>query len=153
LRLLADQCRAEDDLDRLRGLEGAAAALYFGQFGKLLRTADLTFAGRTRRPPRDPVNACLSFGYALLGSVLETEVLRCGLEPLIGFLHQPAYGRPSLMLDLLEEFRPLVDALVVRLVNLRQLGPRDFERRGGPDLEEILAEEPPDEALPDAALP
>jgi CRISPR-associated protein Cas1 len=159
MRLLAEQAGRETDLDRLRGLEGLAAALYFGQFAKLLRTSDLTFAGRSRRPPRDPVNACLSFGYTLLGNLLETDLLRCGLEPLVGFFHQPHHGRPSLALDLLEEFRPCVDALVLRLVNRRQLGPLDFERRGGPELEEILAETPPVESggegssFPDPAVP
>jgi CRISPR-associated protein Cas1 len=153
LRLLAEECAREEDLERLRGFEGMAAAVYFGQFGKLLRVPDLTFAGRSRRPPRDPVNACLSFGYALLGNVLETELLRCGLEPLVGFLHQPEHGRPSLMLDLLEESRPLVDALVLRLVNRRQLGPVDFERRGGPALEEILAETPGTDAGGAVATP
>jgi CRISPR-associated protein Cas1 len=143
LRLLAEQCPREDDLDRLRGLEGQAAALYFSQFPKLLRGTELTFAGRSRRPPRDPVNACLSFGYSLLGTVAETEVSRSGLEPLVGFFHQPQHGRPSLMLDVIEEFRPFIDALVLRLVNRRQLGPVDFERRGGPALEEVLAEMPP----------
>jgi CRISP-associated protein Cas1 len=146
LRLLAEESAREEELERLRGLEGMAAAVYFGQFGKLLRVADLTFAGRSRRPPRDPINACLSFGYTLLGNLLETDLLRCGLEPLVGFLHQPEHGRPSLMLDLLEESRPLVDALVLRLVNRRQLGPVDFERRGGPELDEILAETPADDA-------
>jgi CRISPR-associated protein Cas1 len=142
MRLLIEQCRGESDLDRLRGLEGMAAALYFGQFGKLLLGSELTFHARSRRPPRDPVNACLSFGYALLGTVAETEVLRAGLDPMIGFLHQPLHGRPSLMLDLIEEFRPFIDALVLRLVNRRQLGVLDFEQRGGADLAEILAETP-----------
>jgi CRISPR-associated protein Cas1 len=141
LRLLVERLRREDDLEAVRGLEGMAAALYFGQFGKLLLTAELAFHGRSRRPPRDPVNACLSFGYAMLGTVVETEVLRCGLEPLIGFFHQPHPGRSSLVLDLLEEFRPFVDALVLRLVNRQQLGPVDFERRGGPELAELLAAE------------
>ncbi len=142
LRLLVEECGRVADLDRLRGLEGQGAALYFGQFGKLLRASELTFHGRSRRPPRDPVNACLSFGYTLLGTVAETEVLRCGLEPMVGFFHQPQYGRPSLMLDVIEEFRPFVDGLVLRLVNRRQLGPLDFERRGGPELAEVLAESP-----------
>jgi CRISPR-associated protein Cas1 len=146
LRLLAEQAVRETDLDRLRGLEGMAAALYFGQFGKLLLSTELVFAGRSRRPPRDEVNACLSFGYALLGTVIETEVLRSGLDLMIGFFHQPQYGRPSLMLDVLEEFRPLVDALVLRLINRRQLGPLDFERRGGPALEEVLGAAPEEEA-------
>jgi CRISPR-associated protein Cas1 len=143
LRLLVGQAARTDDVDSLRGLEGRAAALYFSQFGKLLRAPELVFTHRTRRPPRDPVNACLSFGYALLGTAVETEVLRCGLEPLLGFFHQPHHGRPSLMLDLLEEFRPLVDTLVLRLVNRRQLGPLDFERRAGASLAEVLAESPP----------
>jgi CRISPR-associated protein Cas1 len=142
LRLLAEQCPAESDLERLRGLEGRAAALYFGQLHKLVLAPEMPFAGRSRRPPRDPVNACLSFGYALLGTVVETEVLRCGLEPLVGFFHQPHHGRPSLALDLLEEFRPFIDTLVLRLVNRRQLGPLDFERHGGAELDEILAETP-----------
>jgi CRISPR-associated protein Cas1 len=129
LRLLAARFPQEDDLDRIRGNEGLAAALYFSQFDKLLRTDELTFHGRNRRPPRDPVNACLSFGYALLTSAAESEVLRCGLDPQVGFFHQPHPGRPSLVLDVVEEFRPFVDALVLRLVNRRQLGPLDFERR------------------------
>jgi CRISP-associated protein Cas1 len=143
MRLLVEACPGVTDLERLRGVEGQAAALYFGQFGKLLRTPDLAFAGRNRRPPRDPVNACLSFAYTLLGNVVETEMLRAGLDPLVGFFHQPLHGRPSLMLDLLEEFRPFMDALVLRLINRRQLGPVDFERHGGPDLAAILAEAPP----------
>ncbi len=142
LRLLIEQCPRQTDLDTLRGLEGRAAALYFGQFAKLLLVADLPFAGRSRRPPRDPVNACLSFGYTLLGRVVETELLRAGLEPAVGFFHQPHHGRPSLMLDVLEEFRPVIDALVLRLANRRQLGPGDFERHGGPALEDILADAP-----------
>ena len=151
MRLLAEECPREQDLDRLRGREGMAAALYFGQFGKLMLAdpgADaprLAFNGRSRRPPRDPVNACLSFGYALLASMVETEVLRCGLDPLVGFFHQPLHGRPSLVLDLMEEFRPLVDSLVLRLVNRRQLGPLDFERRTGATLAEILADTPEEE--------
>lgn len=148
MRLLVEQCARQTDLDVLRGLEGRAAALYFSQFAKLLLTGDLAFEGRSRRPPRDPINACLSFGYTMLGRVVETEVLRCGLEPQVGFFHQPHPGRPSLMLDVLEEFRPFVDALVLRLVNRRQLTPLDFERHGGPALEEILAEEDGDPAAP-----
>jgi CRISP-associated protein Cas1 len=142
LRLLGEQVGRESALDSLRGLEGRAAALYFGEFPKLILVADMPFAGRSRRPPRDAVNACLSFGYTLLGRVAETEVLRAGLDPAVGFFHQPHHGRPSLMLDILEEFRPLVDALVLRLVNRKQLGPLDFDRRGAHDLADILADAP-----------
>ncbi len=138
LRLLHDRAQACTSLDSLRGLEGAAAAAYFEHFGRLLRNDAFHFQGRTRRPPRDEVNAMLSFGYAVLGSLLETELYRCGLDPLLGFFHQPAFGRASLMLDLLEEYRPVIDALVLRLVNRRQLSPQDFERRTGQLLADLL---------------
>ena len=140
---------AEGDMLVLRGFEGQGAALYFGQFGKLIRNPAFAFATRSRRPPLDPVNALLSFGYAVLGSIAETELYRCGLDPMLGFLHQPAYGRPSLMLDLLEEFRPLIDALVLRVVNRRQVGEGDFEQRGDRTAEKILAESVPFERPPD----
>ncbi len=140
LRLILEQCAVEDDLERLRGREGMAAAQYFGQLGKLLKAPGSTFNGRSRRPPRDPVNACLSFGYTLLERVVETEVLRCGLDPAVGLFHQPCPGRASLALDILEEFRPFIDSLALRLVNRRQLGPLDFEQRHGPELAEVLAE-------------
>ena len=143
LRVLSERAAACSDLDVLRGFEGQAAALYFGQLNKLIRNPAFHFAGRTRRPPRDPVNALLSFGYAVLGSIAETEVYRCGLDPMLGFLHQPAYGRASLMLDVLEEFRPLVDTLVLRVVNRRQVGEGDFEQRGEKTAEEVLAEPTP----------
>lgn len=139
LRWLVLECERQPALDRLRGLEGQAAALYFGQFGKLILAEGMAFSRRSRRPPLDAVNACLSFGYTLLGNILESELHRCGLDPMVGFLHQPHHGRKSLALDLLEEFRPFVDTLVLRLVNRRQLGPGDFERQAA-DVEAILAE-------------
>lgn len=138
LRLLHARAQGCTSLDSLRGLEGAAAASYFAHFGQLLRNDAFRFHGRTRRPPRDEVNAMLSFGYAVLGSILESELYRCGLDPLLGFFHQPAFGRASLMLDLLEEYRPLVDTLVLRVVNRRQLSPQDFERRTGEQLADLL---------------
>lgn len=138
MRLLLHQVASETSLDRLRGLEGQGAALYFSQFGKLLRAPAFSFTVRTRRPPRDPVNACLSFGYAVLGSLVESRAERAGLDPTLGFFHQPAYGRPSLALDVLEEFRPLVDSLVLRLLNRHQLGENDFERRSDVPLDEAL---------------
>ncbi|MDD4268945.1 MAG: CRISPR-associated endonuclease Cas1 [Pirellulaceae bacterium] len=140
MRLLIHRAERENQIDSLRGLEGQAAALYFGNFGRLIRSAPFSFTGRNRRPPRDPVNAALSFGYALLTNTAETEVLRCGLDPMVGFFHQPAYGRPSLVLDLIEEFRPIVDSLVLRMINRRQLGPLDFQQQAGESLESLLAE-------------
>ncbi len=146
LRLLCDRAPGERGLDALRGVEGQAAALYFSQFDKLILAPGFEFNGRNRRPPRDPVNACLSFGYAVFGSIIETEILRCGLDPFLGVFHQAAYGRASLMLDLLEEFRPVIDGLVLRLINRRQLAAGDFDRLSGQSLEDILGDDatPPD---------
>lgn len=142
LRLLKSRAESAASIDSLRGMEGAAAATYFSHFGTLLRNDQFQFHGRSRRPPRDEVNSMLSFGYAVLGSTLETELYRCGLDPLLGFFHQPAYGRASLMLDLLEQWRPTLDALVLRVVNRRQLSPGDFEHRSNRQLDEILNQHP-----------
>lgn len=153
LRLAAHRAAEAPDIETLRGIEGHAAATYFARFGKLIINDRFTFEGRTRRPPRDPVNACLSFGYALLGTLAENEILRTGLDPMLGFFHQPAYGRPSLTLDLIEEFRPHVDQLVLRLVNLRQLAPSDFRQVGPVPPERFLAaigrDQVPDPGQPD----
>lgn len=149
LRLAIRRAAAASLLDELRGQEGHAAALYFGQFGKLLRNADFCFEHRNRRPPRDPVNALLSFGYAVLGSLIETDTYRCGLDPMLGFLHQADYGRASLMLDVLELFRPFVDTLVLRIINRRQIGCGDFVRQTAQSVEEILRDEFADEAAAD----
>ncbi len=140
MRRLAERARRETSIDTVRGFEGQAAALYFRNFGRLIRSEHFTFTCRTRRPPRDPVNAALSFGYALLTTQAETTVLQCGLEPMVGFFHQPAYGRPSLVLDLIEEFRPLIDGLVLRMVNRRQLGPSDFQQHSAASLAAVLAD-------------
>lgn len=115
-------------LDSLRGIEGAGSAMYFGVFDKLLKPSDMRFAKRVRRPPTDPVNALLSFGYALLASDLQSAVNTVGFDPYQGYLHVEHYGRPSLALDLMEEFRPLiVDSVVLTCVNKRIIGPRDFD--------------------------
>ena len=130
LKTLKDQLATVDDIDRLRGLEGAASAAYFGCFGHLLAEG-WTFPNRNRRPPKDPVNALLSFGYALLGLSLEAAVYTTGLDPYVGLFHVVDYGRPSLTLDLMEEFRPvIVDSLVLNVVNHGYLKPTDFEKRG-----------------------
>jgi len=141
LRLVAERAKRTSGIDELRGVEGHAAAIYFSQFPKLIRNDGFSFRGRNRRPPRDPINALLSFGYAVLGSLIESDIYRCGLDPMLGFLHQPAYGRPSLMLDLLEEFRPLIDGLVLRVVNRRQIGPRDFNTVSGASLAALLQDD------------
>jgi len=111
------------------GLEGSAARAYFSAFAKALRAEGVSFSGRAKHPPPDPVNAALSFGYVLLDSILHGALEAAGFDPFIGFLHEEYYGRPSLALDLLEPFRaPVVDRFVVRLFNLGMLGPDDFRR-------------------------
>lgn len=119
------------DLDTLRGVEGECAAAYFEQFNRLLTAGDpsLRMNGRTRRPPLDPVNALLSFLYALLAHDLRSACEACGLDPAVGFLHRDRPGRASLALDLMEELRPvLADRLALSLLNRRQVGAEDFER-------------------------
>lgn len=129
LRRLGRQVEGAADLETLMGLEGRAAAVYFRAFGRLLRVPDLAFDGRRRRPPPDPVNVLLSLGYTLLANAVYTQVHVAGLDPYLGSLHGVEYGRPSLVLDLMEEFRPvLVDALVLTLVNRRILRATDFFR-------------------------
>lgn len=130
-RRLADAARlslAAPDLDILRGHEGDGAAAYWQAFPNLIRTPEFPFAGRNRRPPRDRVNAVLSFLYALVGLDARTACEAHGLDPQMGFLHRDRPGRMSLALDLMEEFRaPLADRVALSLVNRRQLATRDFE--------------------------
>ena len=124
----------EPGVDGIRGLEGQAGRLYFETFGSMVRADKEAYAfnGRNRRPPRDRINALLSFIYAL---VLGDCVAGCegvGLDPQFGFLHALRSGRPSLALDLQEELRPvLADRLALSLVNRRQLRPNDFDEREG----------------------
>jgi CRISPR-associated protein Cas1 len=141
MRRAADATIHANSLDELRGLEGQSSAAYFGVFGHCLRNPEFAFTTRSRRPPRDPMNALLSFGYTLLLTVMESALLRAGLDPMLGALHAPEYGRASLALDLIEEFRPLiVDALALRLVNRRELRREDFEEFVG-DPEDPIGEE------------
>jgi len=115
-------------LDQLRGVEGDAAARYFPAYGRLVSVNGFAFATRVRRPPDNPINAMLSFGYALLLGATATAARTVGFDAHLGYLHAVRYGRESLALDLMEEFRPLVvDALVTAIVRLRMLTPSDFE--------------------------
>ncbi len=129
-RLLRDVATAQS-VESLLGLEGALAAHYFQHFGRMLRPrnfdAEWDFENRNRRPPRDPVNALLSFGYAMLAKECTVAVLSEGLDPWWGLFHQPRHGRPALALDLMEEFRPLVvDSAVVTAVNTGMVTAGDF---------------------------
>ncbi len=114
----------------LRGVEGAAARGYFAGLAALFPPA-LGFSGRNRRPPRDPVNACLSLGYTLLHFDAVRAAHIAGLDPMIGFYHRPAHGRESLASDLIEPLRPAVDAFVLRLFRDRRLRAHHFEYRDG----------------------
>jgi CRISPR-associated protein Cas1 len=115
-------------LETILGLEGAGSAAYFRSFGKLLADQQQwLFAGRVKRPPTDPVNALLSYGYSLLTSQVASTLQMVGFDQYIGYLHSSTYGRPALALDLMEEFRPIiVDSVVLTLLNNRMLTPSDF---------------------------
>ena len=131
-RLLESSGRAES-AEEILGIEGTLAALYFSAFAKLLRSADVDtdwdFKSRNRRPPKDPINALLSFGYAMLAKECTVALLAEGLDPWWGLYHRPRHGRPALALDLMEEFRPLiVDSAVVTAVNTGMVRQRDFNR-------------------------
>jgi CRISPR-associated protein Cas1 len=117
----------KNNVDSLRGLEGAGSAIYFACFNQLIKNKSFTFTKRVRRPPTDPVNSLLSLAYALLRHDIQSAVNIVGFDPYLGYLHVPHYGRPALALDLMEEFRPLVaDALVLNAINNQKLTPDDF---------------------------
>ena len=120
-------CKVSSDVDRLRGLEGEAAANYFGVFNELIRVDDFVFNGRVRRPPTDSVNALLSFSYSLITQECVSALTGVGLDPYVGFLHKDRPGRPSLALDLLEEFRAYwAERFVLTLINRKQFQKSDF---------------------------
>ena len=111
------------------GIEGRGSVIYFDAYSKMFRS-NLTFGGRNRKPPRDPVNALLSFGYMLVLNEIFSLLEAVGFDPYLGFLHKIDYGRPSLALDLLEEFRvPIVDKFVLNLSNKNILKASDFTKR------------------------
>jgi CRISP-associated protein Cas1 len=121
----------DHDLDILRGVEGDAAHIYFGVFDHLIVAQKETFSfqERNRRPPLDNVNCLLSFIYTLLAHDVRSAIEAVGLDPAVGFLHRDRPGRPSLALDLMEEFRPfLADRLALSLINLRQVQDKGFTK-------------------------
>lgn len=130
---LAETAGAAGSMESLLGIEGAAARAYFSEFqGMLKADVEFDFRGRNRRPPRDPVNAVLSFLYAMLIKQAMVTALAVGFDPYLGFYHQPKYGKPALALDLAEEFRPLVaDSVCITLINNGELATSDVLVRGG----------------------
>lgn len=128
---LIDSARRADSIASLLGTEGAIARTYFRDFSSMLRPRDIStewdFNGRNRRPPRDPINAMLSFAYALLTKECAVALMGEGLEPHWGFYHQPRHGRPALALDIMEPLRPLIaDSAVVTAINTGMVRARNF---------------------------
>jgi len=129
------------DIGQLLGIEGNAAARYFRHFGEMLAPPSsggsddewtFDFSRRNRRPPKDAINAMLSYAYALLTRTLTMTLTAVGFDPYRGYYHQPRYGRPALALDLMEPFRPLLgDSTVLMAVNNGEVTPRDFVRSAG----------------------
>ncbi len=123
----AQRIGKQPDIPACMGVEGAAARVYFAALGRMVRR-EFAFTERSRRPPRDPVNALLSFGYALLTGEITGALFAQGLDPDAGFLHSVQYGRPSLALDVLEEFRPVAaDRIALSLINNAVLQAEHFE--------------------------
>ena len=120
-------------MDVLRGEEGRAANVYFGVFDNLIlhQKTDFTFDGRSRRPPKDEVNAMLSFTYTLIANDVAAALESVGLDPYVGFMHTLRPGRTSLALDMMEELRAyLGDRLVLSMINRKQVNKKGFLRQG-----------------------
>ncbi|NGZ25949.1 MAG: CRISPR-associated endonuclease Cas1 [Magnetococcales bacterium] len=131
LKGLVKDCEEAPSLESLLGVEGTAGRIYFSAFNNMLRQSETSipfqFVHRNRRPPTDPVNAMLSFAYAVLARQWTTTLVSVGFDPYRGIYHQPRYGRPSLALDLMEPFRPLVaDSAVITAINNDEVRPEDF---------------------------
>jgi len=123
---LKDLSKAEE-IDTLMGIEGTASKTYFEALTLVFKKLGWKFPGRVKRPPTDPVNALLSLGYTLLFSKILSFVEASGLDPYLGYLHSTDYGKPSLVLDLMEEWRPLfVDTLVIRCLSWKAISTKDF---------------------------
>jgi CRISP-associated protein Cas1 len=126
IQTLIERVNTAGDIDELMGMEGAGAAIYYRQFGRML--SSLPFPGRKKHPATDPANALLSLGYVLLTNEIAGLLTSHGFDPFIGFYHGIRYGRQSLSLDVVEVFRqPVIDRLCLRLLNRKQITEKDFE--------------------------
>lgn len=150
----AESALGARDLDALRGVEGYGAMVYFRAMRRMLRHPDFQFTERSRRPPKDPFNAALSFLYTLLCTRTLNACWRAGLDPYVGLLHEVGRGKPALALDLAEEWRPIVDGVALRIFNNSMVQPDDFVHLSAIDpaptepgredeADEDQAEEPP----------
>lgn len=134
LREMRRKSASAADLQELLGMEGAAAREYFSKFQTMFKQngeqPTFDFTTRNRRPPKDPVNALLSFLYSMLTKEMLVTLIGIGFDPYLGFYHQPRYGRPALALDLMEEFRPIIaDSVVINLINTGEIRSTDFITR------------------------
>jgi CRISP-associated protein Cas1 len=133
LAKLASDAEKASSSESLLGIEGAAAETYFSRFDNLLKAGGggFSFENRNKRPPKDPVNAVLSYLYGILVKDLFVTLLAVGFDPYLGFYHRPRYGRPALALDMMEEFRPLIaDSIAITLFNNEELSKKDFIETG-----------------------
>lgn len=126
IKRLAEHLDHATSIDMVRGYEGRGAAIYFSVFGHLLRREGFSFKQRIKRPPTDPVNAMLSFGYTLLLNTVFSMTRLHRLHPYIGFLHSDKPAHPALVSDLMEEFRSLIDGLVLSVINKHMIHPDQF---------------------------
>ena len=141
LRGIVQKLDSAQNVEQLRGFEGEAGAVYFPCLSEVINVPEFRFRRRSRRPPLDPFNSVISFGYTMLLSSVMTAVQTVGLEPYLGFLHTSANGKPAVGLDLMEEFRALlVDSLAVRMVNRKQLDVSDFTIQSGASFSEEVDE-------------
>ena len=131
IRLRIPRLRDAKTADHVRGIEGDAARIYFRAMGRAVASTELEFSARTRRPPRDAINAMLGFCYGLLVTECIGALDSVGLDYQMGFFHRPRSGRPSLALDLAEELRALTDRFVVSLARRRQVSRDSFETMPG----------------------
>ncbi len=142
LKRMAEDAEQATSHDQLLGIEGNAARVYFSGFSGMLKSEEdgtapegfrFDFAGRNRRPPRDPVNALLSLAYSLLTKDFTIACYAVGFDPYMGFYHKPRFGRPALALDMMEPFRPLIaDSAVLTAINTRMVTEKDFVKAGAP---------------------
>jgi CRISP-associated protein Cas1 len=143
IKRMAEAAERATSIEELLGIEGNGARLYFGEFAGMIKVEDGTgdggqsaelnfdFTRRNRRPPQDPVNALLSLAYGILSKDLTIACAAVGFDPMIGFYHQPRFGRPALALDLMEPFRPLIaESVVLQTINTRRVTLKDFVRSG-----------------------
>ena len=130
LKALRKRAQRAASLDEIRGIEGAAARVFYQGFGLLIKNREFSFSGRNKRPPLDPVNALLSFVYTLFTNEVLNAIKACGLDPYLGALHEPLSGRPSLACDMVEEWRATAENFVLTIINKKMVTQADFVKTG-----------------------